>query len=213
MLLLVISSTCFSQTETFDIVTYTPPKDWKKEAKQGVVNYTNVNTTTGGFCVIAMYASTASTGDAQKDFDKDWKDLVVTPFSAEANPKTETQTTPEGWKVVTGAAPVKMDGIDCYIMLNVISGFGKTISIRTSLNDQSYSAQIDALFETMELDKTKTSTVNNNNTATTVQTNSGTGKFGLMIYTTPAGWSEQIFQDGVVFKPLDLPPVNIWLYK
>ena len=26
-----------------------------------------------------------------------------------------------------------------------------------------------------------------------------------MNYTAPAGWSEQIFQDGVVFKPLDLP--------
>ena len=30
------------------------------------------------------------------------------------------------------------------------------MSIRTSLNDQSYSAQVDALFETMQLDKTKT---------------------------------------------------------
>ena len=59
------------QTETFDIITYTPPKDWKKDTKPGVVNYTNVNTTTGAFCVIAMYASTASSGDAQKDFNKD----------------------------------------------------------------------------------------------------------------------------------------------
>ena len=39
------------QTETFDIATYTPPKDWKKDAKPGVVNYTNVNAATGGFCV------------------------------------------------------------------------------------------------------------------------------------------------------------------
>ena len=101
------------QTETFDIATYTPPKDWKKDTKQGVINYTNVNTTTGGFCVIAMFASTASTGDAEKDFEKEWKDLVVTPFKAEANPKTETQTTADGWNVVTAAAPIKLDGNDC----------------------------------------------------------------------------------------------------
>ena len=86
-------SSGISQTETFDIVTYTPPKDWKKDAKPGVVNYTNVNTTTGKFCVITMYASTASSGDAQKDFTKEWKKLVATPYKAEANPKTETQTT------------------------------------------------------------------------------------------------------------------------
>jgi hypothetical protein len=203
-LLLVISSNCFSQTEKFDIITYTAPKDWKKETKQGVVNYMDVNTTTGTFCVIAMYASTASSGDAKKDFKKEWKDLVATPFKAEANPKTESQTTPEGWEVITAAAPVKMDGIDCTIMLNVISGFGKTISIRTSLNDQSYSTQVDALFESMELDKTKTATLNNDNT-TTVQATGGTGKFGLMMYTAPAGWNEQLYSDGVLFKPLDVP--------
>lgn len=208
LLCLIITQQAFSQTETFDIVTYTAPKDptgieWKKETRQGVVNYTNVNAATGGFCVIAMYASTVSTGDAQKDFDKDWKELVTTPFKAEANPKTETETTPDGWKVITGAAPVNENGIDLYIMLTVASGFGKTISFRTSLNDQSYAAQIDALFATMELDKTKTVMVNNNNT-TTEPTKGNTGKFGLMVYTAPAGWSEQIFQDGIVFKPLDL---------
>ena len=210
LLLTAIMQQGISQTETFDIVTYTPPKDWKKDAKPGVVNYSNANTTTGTFCIIAMYASTASTGDAEKDFNKDWKELVATPFKAKANPETETQTTEDGWKVVTGAALVKLDGNDLYMILTVVSGFGKTMSIRSSLNDQSYTAQVDALFETMELDKTATPSVNNNaqhpadNTATAPATG-GTGKFGAMMYTAPARWSEQVFQDGVVFKPLDLP--------
>ncbi len=204
-----ITQPAVCQTETFDIVTYTPPKDlagigWKKEIKQGVVNYIHLNENTGGFCVITMYANSASTGDAQNDFNNKWKELVVTPYKAEANPETETQTTEDGWKAVTGAALVKSDGNDVYIILTVLSGFGKTVSIRSSLNDQSYTAYVDALFETMELDKTKTSTVNNNNTPA-APTKGGTGKFGLMTYNAPAGWSEQIFQDGVVFKPSDLP--------
>ena len=110
----------FSQTETFDIASYTPPKDWKKDAKQGVVNYTNANETTGRFCIITIYASTVSTGDPDKDFKIDWKELVVTPFKAEANPETETQTTEDGWKVVTSAAAVKVDGTDVYILLTVV---------------------------------------------------------------------------------------------
>ncbi len=203
-LCLLISVQALSQTETFDIATYTPPKDFKKDAKPGVVNYTNVNITTGGFCVITMYASSASTGDAEKDFEREWAALVVTPFKAEANPKTETQTNAEGWEVVTAAAPIKLDGSDIYVILTVASGFGKTMSIRTFLNDESYTAQVDALFGNIKLDKTKTATVNNNNTIP-VHTTGGTGKFGLMIYTAPAGWREQIFSDGVVFKPLDLP--------
>lgn len=134
----------FSQTESFDIITYTPPKDWKKDAKPGVVNYTNVNTSTGGFCVIAIYASSVSTGNAQKDFSNRWKELVETPYKAEANPQKETQTA-KGWEFVSAAAKVKLDGTDIAIILTVISGFGKTISIRASLNDQSYSAQLNII--------------------------------------------------------------------
>ena len=201
-LLLIISANCFAQKETFDIVTYTPPKDFKKDSKEGVVSYTNVNTLKGNFCVITMYASIASTGDAEKDFKKEWKELVVTPYKADANPTTETQTNADGWKVVVGAAPVKLDGNDIYIMLTVVSGFGKTVSIRTSVNDKSYLAQVDALFETMELDKTK---IVMNTITTTPQQNESKGKFGALTYDAPTGWSHQQFQDGVVFKPLDLP--------
>ena len=202
-LCLLFSAQAFSQTEIFDIVTYTPPKDWKKDAKPGVVNYTHVNTAAGTFCVLTIYASTASMGDAQKDFKKEWNELVVTPYKADADPQTETQTTADGWKAVTGAAPIKLDGADVYILLTVLSGFEKTISIRCSMNDQSYSTQIDALFETMELDITKTTAVNNN--IKPAQTNGAAAKFGLMNYVAPAGWSHQIFGDGVVFKPLDIP--------
>ena len=197
-----ISVQALCQTETFDIATYKPPKDFKKEAKPGVVNYTNVNEAAGTFCVIAIFASGASTGDAQKDFNNEWKELVATPYKAEANPQTETQTTADGWKVVTAAALVNLDGNDVFIILNSVSGFGKKMSIRSSLNDQSLTTHIDALFETMEFDKTKTAIVNNN--IKPVQTNGAAGKFGLMNYAAPAGWSEEKFSDGVVFKPTDL---------
>lgn len=201
----VLGSSCFSQAETFDIITYTPPKDWKKEVRQGVINYSDLNTKTGTFCVIAMYASTTSSGDPQKDFTKDWKDLVATPFGVNPNPKTDIQPTPDGWQLVTGAAPVKMNGIDCYIILNVISGFGKTVSVRSSFNDQSYTARLDQLFATMELDKGKIIPVTNTSKDPATQPKHGAGKFGSLLYTIPPGWKEQVFEDGVVFKPLDLP--------
>ena len=94
----LLAITGFSQTETFDIITYTAPKDFKKDSKQGVVNYTNVNTTTGTFCVIALFASSPSSGDAQQDFKNQWNELVATPFSAEEldrlPPKHEARTNP-----------------------------------------------------------------------------------------------------------------------
>jgi hypothetical protein len=202
-LCLLVSAAAFCQTEKFDIVSYTAPKDFTRDNKKGVLNYTHVDTTTGKFCVISLFASTTSSGNAEKDFKKDWKELVQTPFKAIANPETETQST-DGWKTVTGASLVKMDGAEVYIILTVFSGFGKKFCVRTSLNDPAYTSRLDALFETMELDKTKKLTVNNNVTPT-VQASEVGGKFGAMIYTTPAGWSEKTYTNGVEIKPVDLP--------
>jgi len=77
LLVALLFGNAYSQSETFDIVTYTPPKNWKKDSKEGVVNYTNINTKTGGVCVITIYASTVSSGDAQKDFAKSWVLLSI----------------------------------------------------------------------------------------------------------------------------------------
>ena len=118
-LFLLMGTNCFSQKETFDIATYTPPKGWKKDANPGVVAWSNVNTTTGNFCVLAMYESSASSGDEQMDFKTEWNDRVVTPHQGDANPKTETQSSGDGWKVVTAAAPIKMEAMDAYAILAV----------------------------------------------------------------------------------------------
>ncbi len=204
---LLLSVQAIAQTETFDIVTYTPPKDWSKDAKTGVINYMNVNKINGGFCVIAMFASKVSTGDAQKDFSREWNELVATPYKPEEKPKPETQPTEDGWKIIAAAAPAKVDGVDVYIFLTVISGHGKTVSIRSSLNDEAYLPEMTAFLETIELDKTKSPTVGNtiNNNTPVKEINTATAKFGLMLYTPPPGWSHQPFSDGVVFKPLNLP--------
>lgn len=202
---LLLSAQAISQTETFDIITCTPPKDWKKDAKPGVVNYIKVNATTQSFCIITMFPSKVSTGDAKKDFIREWGELVSTPYKTEENPKPETQSTDEGWEVVAAAAPAKVDGADVYIFLTVLSGFGKTVSIRSSLNDEAYLPEMTTFLETIELNKTKSPAVSSNNITPVKISNTGSSKFGLMTYIPPSGWSHQQFADGVVFKPLDLP--------
>jgi hypothetical protein len=125
----------------------------------------------------------------------------------QGNPATETQSTPDGWKVVVGAAMIKLDGVDVVVILSVFRGFGKIFTVRSSMNDQSYTSHVDALLETMKLDKTAKlpPAANNNVAAPTAQNTGSKATFGNMMYTAPAGWSHQVFADGVVFKPVDLP--------
>ena len=137
MLLATSIQQTIAQTETFDIATFTPPKDWKKTTGTLSTAYSNINNTTGAFCVIALYPSSASLGDAQKDFKAEWKNRVVTLFNGDANPKTDMQTSADGWKAVSAAAPIKIDSAGAYVILTVFSGFGNRFSILVTLNDKS----------------------------------------------------------------------------
>ncbi len=196
-------------SEKFDIINYVPPKGWQKDMKQSFVSHAIVNQNTGGFCLIALYAAVPGTTKPEKDFEKEWNDLVVTPYHAPKNPKTETQTNAEGWKVTAGATTVQRDNINSYIILTVFSGFDKTVSVLANLNDQAYIPEIDKFLQNMKPDKTATlanATAANNPANVDVKKNDQPGKFGQLLYQIPVGWKETKYQNGVIFIPTNLPP-------
>ena len=211
LLFTALMQQAYCQTETFDIITYTPPKDWTKGTKEGVVTYATVNTTVGAFCVLAIYASAPGLDDPQKDFDKEWKDLVMIPYQAAADPKTEAQNA-DGWKAITGIGTIKIENNEAFAILTVFSGFGQVVSVLATSNDQSYAQNVDALLETLKLDKTKKPVVTNNSGST--QPTGGNGSFGTLLYTTPPGWNVEKFPDGDILTPADLPKsqfMEIWV--
>lgn len=149
---LFVPHTAFCQTEKLGSVKYTPPKGWTKTPKENVVAFSNLNEATGGFCIITVYGATASVGNPQKDFTKEWNNLVVKPLAAEANPKTETELA-DGWTAIAGGAAVEFQGSKSVAFLTVISGFGKTVSVLGVFNDESYMTQLVAFASSIELDK------------------------------------------------------------
>jgi hypothetical protein len=158
VLCLTAASTVFCQSDTLDIIRFTPPPGWTKTDKDGAVVFSDVNKTTGAFCVLTVYSSTASAGDAGKDFASKWNDLVVKPFNATLGTKTETQTDPQGWQITAGAAPVETEGgLKAYAVLTVFSGFGRAASVLALLNDETYLAKVSHLVSSIKLEKSPVS--------------------------------------------------------
>jgi hypothetical protein len=200
-----IPQTVFGQTEKLGIVKYTPPSGWTKtQTQENVIAFSSLNQTTGQFCMITLYGAAPGTGNPQSDFAREWNNLVVKQMKAETNPTTDTQLA-DGWTILSGGSAVESGVGKAVAFLTVISGLGKTVSVLAVFNDPAYVKQVDAFISGMDLDKTvapvNTTTAGNQ----AANQNNAPGKFGLMSYTAPAGWSEQKFADGVVFKPADLP--------
>jgi hypothetical protein len=143
----------FCQTEALEGVQYTPPKGWVKTEKQGAVTYTDVNKATNAFCILTVYGERPGAGDPQRDFATKWNELVVTPFKAESNPKTDLQTTADGWQAVSGGAQIDMQGVKALAVLTVVSGYGKVAGVLAITNDESYLAKIQAVLDGIKLDK------------------------------------------------------------
>ena len=152
---LFIPQSSFGQTETLESVTFTPPKGWTKTPKEGAAVYTIIDKTTNAFCILTIYGSSPSAGNPNQDFTNEWNNLVIKPFKAQANPKTESQTSPEGWQATAGGGEIELSaGIKAIALLTVFSGFGKTVSVLTIFNDQSYLAQMQTFMDGIKLDKT-----------------------------------------------------------
>lgn len=194
-----------SQTEKFDISNYIAPKNWTRDIKKSYVSYITVNQGAGTFCLIVLYSAVPGSGSAETDFVNEWNELAVKPYNAVKNPKTEIRTNTDGWKIVAGASAVQKDNISSYIILSVFSGFDKTISVLSNLNDQAYVAEIDKFLENLKPDKNASlaNRIQTNNQAITM-TNSP-GKFGQLVYNPPKGWNATSFQNGVSLSPADLP--------
>ena len=153
VLCLFVPQIVFCQTERLDIIQYTPPKGWTKTPKEGVMVFSDINKSTNGFCILTVNVSKASAGSPQKDFANEWSELIVERFKAEASPKTETQTE-DGWTSVSGGAQIELEGGKSYVILTVLSGFGRTASFYALLNDQSYLRQLDAFIASIKMEKT-----------------------------------------------------------
>ena len=200
--------TIFSQTETFDIAHYTPPKDWKRQEGNNVVTYLHTIDTSGAFCLIAIYKSTIGTGDAKKDFTQEWKDRIIPNYKVAANPSTEEQSTPDGWKALTAATKIKLDSADAMLIATVFSGFKKKMTITATLNDQSYLPMIDSFLENLQLDKAvvvaKETKTTGQKPSTPINNPTGEEKFGHIIFSPIEGWNVDRYANGIIMTPRDL---------
>lgn len=132
---------------------YTPIKDWTMTPKPNIVAFSELNPTTGKFCIVTLYGATPGTGNPQSDFAREWNNLVIKTFTAEANPKTETAAA-EGWTAIGGGSEVEGEIGKAVAFLTVISGFGKTVSVLGVFNDQAYAEKVNAFISAIEMDKT-----------------------------------------------------------
>lgn len=164
----------FAQKEAFDLTTYTPPKGWQKDVNKTVTSFTISNQKTNSWCRINLVKSTISKGSIEKDFESEWKELVVKSYKPTEAPTLNDATDAKGWKIKTGAVKFTFNKADALAMLTTMSGFERCVSIIATTNSQEYLKDIETFLTSVELQKPETvstpATGNNNDNSSVVGT-------------------------------------------
>ena len=158
-ILCISAATSFAQKETFDLVTYTPPKDslaigWKKDVRETMVNYIFTNKKNNTWCQISIIKSTSSKGSIDQDFESEWQELVVKNYKPTDAPQLNEVQETDGWKIKAGGTNFTFNNNAAIALLTTMSGFNRCVSIVAATNSQYYLKDIAALLSSVDLKKT-----------------------------------------------------------
>jgi hypothetical protein len=154
----------FAQKETYDLINYTPPKDWKKDVKTSYIVYSNSKQ--NSYCMIAVYKSTDGSNNITTDFNSEWKQLAAIPYKIAKAPNLQEIEKENGWTTQTGGATFSNNSGNNILLLATSSGYNKVVSVMIITNDTSYMSSIEKFSNSIQLNKPGVSQINNTTTAT-----------------------------------------------
>ena len=156
-LLCVFVEKTFSQKQTFDLTTFTPPKSWTKEVKANShTSFSNINKEKKTYCQIFIMLSTASKGSIKEDFESEWQTLVAKQYGVIDTARLTEPTTENGWKVKAGIGTFTFNNGQSIAMLTTMSGYNKAVSIVAVTNSDDYIPVIQEFLKSVEMKKPST---------------------------------------------------------
>jgi hypothetical protein len=201
ILLFLLCSLCaLSQQQTYDLISFTPPKGWKKNEKENVISLSITNKKTKSWAQISIIKSTTSKGSVDADFESEWQELIVKPYQqygVSAQPLGIDTQSLNGWKVWTGLGQFVFNGDTSSVLLKTFSDGQRCASITLMSNTTSYGAAMDEFLASISITNAgttiKQNDVVNNNTSAPL---SNTG-FAFNTTNFDDGWTSVAKEDWV----------------
>jgi hypothetical protein len=150
ILLLLNSIMSYAQKTTYDIASYIAPAGWTPKEGTGVMSYSKVDG--NSWAQIAVYQHRTSEGDIQKDFDKDWQEVVVSVAKGISAPEKSAPQTAEGWIVMSGAGVWQFNGASVASMLTVYSNSKVCVSVLCNATAEPYLKDYQTFIGSFNLD-------------------------------------------------------------
>lgn len=190
---------CFGQKQTFDIITYTPPKEWKKENSESAMQFSKQDDTKGTFCIITLMKSIPGLANSKENFDAAWETVVKEMVKVSAAPEMQPVANEDGWEAQSGYAPFESEGTNGIALLVTSTGYQKMVNILILTNTDVYEKDMTAFLESVSFTKPA---IQNNSTQTNTEPTAGikNDEFAYNSSNFNNGWNSTIHDDYVLVK-------------
>lgn len=136
--------------ETFDVLSFTAPSGWKREARDAALVFSKA-TAAGGFCILTLHKSGEGTDDVAQDFAAEWERRVAKPLEIAEKPTPQAGEAVSGWKNLTGGARFDFEGSPAVAVLSTFTKNRRAFSYVLLLNDPALAGELDPFVASLEL--------------------------------------------------------------
>ena len=201
LLLLLASIDVNAQQQTYDLITFTPPKGWNKKNEQNVMVYSTTDNIKRTWAQIGIVKSTVSKGSINADFESEWKELIVKPYGMYGvtdQPLMLDSQTFKGWKLFTGLGKFVFNKDTAFVLLSTVSDRQRCASVTMMSNTTVYGKTLDAFIASINLPKPNETPVNNNKTLPAITASNTAFQFNTTNFDD--GWTSTVQEDWVEVK-------------
>mgnify|MGYP003574916087 CR=1 FL=1 len=184
-------SCSYAQQQTFDIITFTPPKGWTKSEKDKTLSFSIEKG--NAFCVITLYKALDATLNAQQNFDLAWQSLVQENLGVTTKAQMQPGATDQGWETKMGSASFEKDGIKGAAILVSSSQAGKMVNLMALANSTDFQSEMESFISSISLKKP----VAQNTATKQPSVPKANGRFKFNITNFENGWTSVEKEDWV----------------
>jgi hypothetical protein len=194
---------------SFDQLSFAEPTNWTFADNGLYHTYLNKNYASNIFCIISVYASDASSGNPEQDFQSEWKRIINNHFTTTKIPQPQKNRSASGIPYLQDEAAVSDKNNNYFAHLSVFNINGKMQSVlflagnKTSLTQ--YQPDLDRFLASLQYNNAgNTANIALQNTDVNDESASGTIHFNHIFFTVPTGW--KAMQTGSFYS---MTPVDI----
>lgn len=158
-LLALISFTSCAQKETYDVISFSLPKNWQKEIHENGLQLSAVDKQTGAYLAVVVMKSASSDQPASNNFTDHWTKLVKGTVSVTEEPAMLAPVKDKDWDIISGQASYT-DGPNKGTVTQITAtGYGRVISLVAMTNTDKFRNELEQFLNSValtELPKTQT---------------------------------------------------------